>query len=427
MRSTAVLRIERMEEAFQQTLAVWAAEHRAGLLGRSTDQRQYIFAYDPAATRPDSQISLTMPIRLESWNSRDLHPIFQMNLPEGALLEAIRRAVSKITGEDDLTLLRITGGDQIGRNRFSLPADTVPGIVETRESLEDMLSYPDTEELFHDLVSKYALRSGVSGVQPKVMLAATERGTATIGGYIVKSWGSEYPQLAANEYFCMTAAKRAGLSVPEFHMSDNGGLFIMKRFDATSDGLPIGFEDMCSLQALNTSQKYNSSYERVARSIKDFVSHDHLQKAREEFFVSLVLSMMVRNGDGHLKNFGVLYEQPGSPVTLAPTYDIVTTVAYLDKDVPALTLAGTKKWWSRKMMEKFAVANLSLTVGRVGQIFEQVAEAVTSTRELLSAYATEHPEFSGIAEKMQKAWNTGVVDLAGKSSRIPALPKKEFK
>ncbi len=404
-----------MKETVQQSLAVWSAEHRAGLLSRSTDQRQYIFAYDPTATRPEFQVSLTMPIRLESWSSRDVHPVFQMNLPEGALLEAIRRAISKITGEDDLTLLRVTGGNQIGRNRFSLPTDKTPGIVETRESLEDMLSYPDTAELFHELVSKYALRSGVSGVQPKVMLDATERGTATIGGYIVKSWGSEYPQLAANEYFCMTAAKRAGLSVPDFHISDNGGLFVMKRFDVTSDGLQIGFEDMCSLQALNTAQKYQSSYERVARSIKDFISFDYLQKAREEFFVSLVLSTMVRNGDGHLKNFGVLYEQPGSPVVLAPTYDIVTTVAYLDKDVPALTLAGTKKWWPRKMMEKFAVAHLSLPIGKVGQIFEEVAEAVTSTRELLSAYTAEHPEFIDIGEKMLKAWNTGVSDLTVKN------------
>lgn len=405
-----------MKETVQQSLAVWAAEHRAGLLSRSTDQRQYIFAYDPTALRPDSQVSLTMPIRPESWSSRDVHPIFQMNLPEGALLEAIRRAISKIIGEDDLTLLRVTGGNQIGRNRFSLPTDKTPGIVETRESLEDMLSYPDTAELFHDLVSKYALRSGISGVQPKVMLAATERGTAAIGGYIVKSWGSEYPQLAANEYFCMTAAKLAGLPVPEFHLSCSGGLFVMKRFDVTPDGLPIGFEDMCSLQALNTAQKYQSSYERVARSIKDFISFDYLQKAREEFFVSLVLSTMVRNGDGHLKNFGVLYEQPGSPVVLAPTYDIVTTVAYLDKDVPALTLAGTKKWWPRKMLEKFAVAHLSLPIGRVGQIFEEVAEAVTSTRQLLSAYTTEHPEFSDIGDKMLKAWNTGVSDLAVKKS-----------
>jgi serine/threonine-protein kinase HipA len=389
-------------------LAVWAAYCRAGLLDRTLDQRQYVFAYDQAAESPDAQVSLTMPVRLESWLSRDLHPVFQMNLPEGALLEAIRRAIAKLAGEDDLTILRVTGGNQIGRNRFSLPEDTVPGMVETAESLDDLLSYPDTKELFHDLVSKYALRSGVSGVQPKVMLDATERGTATVGGYIVKSWGADYPQMAANEFFCMTAAKRAGLSVPEFHLSENGGLFVMKRFDlADSDGSPLGFEDMCSLQALGTAQKYSSAYERIARSIKDFVSGEFLQAAREQFFASLVLSCMIRNGDAHLKNFGVLYERPGQPVSLAPVYDMVTTAAYIPRDVPALSLAGAKKWWPRKILEKFAVTRLALPVGKIGQIFEELAEGVNDTRGIMTAYMEEHPEFREVGNRMLRIWGEG--------------------
>lgn len=392
-------------------LAVWSGDCRAGLLDRTLDQRQYVFAYDQATESPDSQVSLTMPVRLESWLSHDLHPIFQMNLPEGALLEAIRRAIAKIAGEDDLTILRVTGGNQIGRNRFSLPEDTSAGIVESAESLDDLLSYPDTEELFHDLVAKYALRSGVSGVQPKVMLDATERGTAAIGGYIVKSWGADYPHLAANEFFCMTAAKRVGLPVPEFHLSENGGLFVMKRFDIDpTEGNSLGFEDMCSLQALGTAQKYGSTYERVARTIKDFVSGEFLQGAREQFFASLVLSCMIRNGDAHLKNFGVLYERPGQPVRLAPVYDMVTTVAYIPRDVPALSLAGTKKWWPRKILEKFALAHLALPVGKVGQIFEEVAEGVTETRGMLSAYMDEHPEFLDVGSRMLTAWNEGVTD-----------------
>ena len=392
-------------------LAVWSGDYRAGLLGRTLDQRQYVFAYDQATESPDAQVSLTMPVRLESWLSRDLHPIFQMNLPEGALLEAIRRAIAKLAGEDDLTILRVTGGNQIGRNRFSLPEETSAGIVESAESLDELLSYPDTEELFHDLVSKYALRSGVSGVQPKVMLDATERGTAAVGGYIVKSWGAEYPQLAANEFFCMTAAKRAGLPVPEFHLSENGGLFVMKRFDLTAlGGNSLGFEDMCSLQALGTAQKYSSTNERVARTIKDFVSGEFLQSAREQFFASLVLSCMIRNGDAHLKNFGVLYERPGQPVRLAPVYDMVTTVAYIPRDVPALSLAGTKKWWPRKILEKFALTHLALPVGKVGHIFEEVAEGVTDTRGMLSAYMEEHPEFRDMGSRMLAAWNEGVTD-----------------
>ena len=392
-------------------LAVWAAECRAGLLDRTLDQRQYVFAYDQSAESKDAQVSLTMPVRLESWLSRDLHPVFQMNLPEGALLEAIRRAIAKLAGEDDLTILRVTGGNQIGRNRFSLPGDTSLGVVETAESLDDLLAYPDNVELFHDLVAKYALRSGVSGVQPKVMLDATERGSAAVGGYIVKSWGADYPQLAANEFFCMTAASRVGLPVPEFHLSGNGGLFVMKRFDLDASGeYPLGFEDMCSLQAVGTAQKYGSSYERVARSIKDFVSGEFLQPAREQFFASLLLSSMIRNGDAHLKNFGVLYERPGHPVRLAPVYDMVTTMAYIPRDVPALTIAGSKKWWPRSVLEKFAVSHLSLPIGKIGQIFEEVADGVNDTRGKLSAYTAEHGEFRGVGNRMLTLWNEGVID-----------------
>ncbi len=241
------------------------------------------------------------------------------------------------------------------------------------------------------------------------MLDAAERGTAAIGSYIVKSWGTDYPQLAANEFFCMTAAKRSGLLVPEFHLAENGGLFVMKRFDLhPAAGYPLGFEDMCALQALGTAQKYSSSYERIARSIKDFVSGEHLQTAREQFFAALVLSCMIRNGDAHLKNFGVLYDSPGQPVSLAPLYDMVTTTVYIPKDVPALSLAGSKKWWPRKMLEKFAVAHLSLPVGKINRIFDQVAEGVNDTRVLLADYMKINPDFRAIGERMLSVWDEGV-------------------
>jgi serine/threonine-protein kinase HipA len=391
------------------SLAVWAAGKRSGLLARERRQ-EYVFAYSPDA-EAEAQVSLTMPVRLESWLSRDLHPIFQMNLPEGALLEAIRRAIAKIIGEDDLSILRVTGGHQVGRNRFSLPVDDSPVISETPESLDELLTYPDTRDLFHELVARYALRSGISGIQPKVMLEATERGTLTASGFIVKSWGTDYPHLAANEYFCMTAAKRAGLPVPEFFLSDNGGLFILRRFDLTPNGASLGFEDMCSLQALGTSQKYTGSYERVAKSIQDFVSGENLSSAREQFFSMLVLSVMLRNGDAHLKNFGVLYASPLGATALAPVYDIVTTTVYMRKDVPALSLGGTKKWWPRKLLERFAVAHLSLPIKTVSDTFNRLAEAVMETRQLIPSSMREHPEFNEIGKLMMAEWDEGLTGL----------------
>lgn len=388
-------------------LAVWTAETKSGLL--ACDE-QFVFNYFPG-TPEDMVVSLTMPVRLRSWLCKTLHPVFQMNMPEGALLIAIRSAIAKIAGVDDLTVLRITGGHQIGRNRFSLPGADNPCIKEKPESLAEILTYPDAVELFNELLARHALRSGISGVQPKVMLEASDRATATSASYIVKSWGADYPQLAANEFFCMTAARKAGLPVPEFHLSENGGLFVMKRFDLSDHGTPLAFEDMCSLQALGTEQKYASSYERVARSIKDFVSPDQLIKAREQFFATLVLSVMVRNGDAHLKNFGILYGSPKGPVTLAPTYDIVTTTAYIRNDVPALTLAGTKKWWTRKMLEQFALAHLSLPPAKIGEIISCVADAVEESLNLIGGYVREHPEFASVGGTMADIWRTGLAGM----------------
>jgi len=389
-------------------LAVWTGVLRSGLLAREAFNR-YIFNYSAGYT--GDVVSLTMPVRLESWVFRELHPVFQMNLPEGALLEALRRALAKLVGEDDLSLLRVTGGNQIGRNRFTVANAEYPAVVETPESLEELLTFPNTTELFHELVNRYAIRSGVSGVQPKVLLDATQRGTLSSAGYIVKSWGSDYPQLAANEYFCMRAAQRAELPVPEFYLAENGGLFVMRRFDLDQDGHALGFEEMCGLQGLGTGQKYHGSYERIGRTIRDFVSGEQLMAARKQFFSMLVLSVMVRNGDAHLKNFGVLYQSPSGMVSLAPVYDVVTTTAYIRNDVPALTLAGTKKWWNRKMLEQFAMVQLSLPVGLISAVFEQIATSVMEVRGEIHGYCVEHPTFKDTGKRMMDIWQQGVEEL----------------
>ena len=103
---------------------------------------------------------------------------------------------------------------------------------------------------------------------------------------------------------------------------------------------------------------------------------------------------MMRNGDAHLKNFGVVYPDPSGPVTIAPAYDLVTTTAYLRNDVPALTLEGTKKWWPRQTLERFAITRLALPVNKVKDIIQRAANAVADTRPLLASYRADHPEFS---------------------------------
>jgi serine/threonine-protein kinase HipA len=371
----------------------------------------YVFAY--RADLADSlAVSLTMPVRLQSWTDRMLHPIFQMNLPEGAMLIAIRQAIAKIARTDDLSLLQILGGYQTGRNRFTSADQKPPKPAATLETLEDILKYPDTEELFHDLMDRYLLQSGISGVQPKVMIDARERSTLRSSSYIVKSWDGNYPHLAANEYFCMTAVKRSGLPTPEFHLSEDRRLFVMKRFDLTEEGGNLGFEDLCVLQGLGADGKYDSTCERVVKSINSYVSPQHRGRAREIFFQSLLLSVALRNGDGHLKNYGVLYDDPtANNIRMAPIYDVVTTTAYIPRDIPALSLGGSKKWWSATVLRAFGVSHCGLTPVKIAQIFDAVTAAVMETLEEIRRYAGEHTAFRNIAARMEAEWEKGLETL----------------
>jgi len=121
-----------------------------------------------------------MPIRSQSWMHKELHPIFQMNMPEGALREAIKNAFSKIEKMDDMGFLKIVGPHVLGRVKFgkSIKSDEVL-------SLEEILNSP-TENLFEELMERFAIRSGVSGVQPKLLLSAQNKTTMKLEHYIVK-------------------------------------------------------------------------------------------------------------------------------------------------------------------------------------------------------------------------------------------------
>ncbi len=100
-------------------IKVWTDGAEAGLMDRHRD-RGSAFAYLPGAAQQRA-VSVTMPVRLPSWDTPfGLAPIFEMNLPEGALRERLRLAFAKATGTfDDFDLLAIVGRSQVGRIRYT--------------------------------------------------------------------------------------------------------------------------------------------------------------------------------------------------------------------------------------------------------------------------------------------------------------------
>jgi len=318
------------------------------------EQGQFLFGYGQATAA--AAISLTMPVRKAQYAHAVLHPIFQMNLPEGYLLEQLQNRLAKIVNLDPMMLLALSGGQApIGRVQVqSAWGNPLAGAAGKGERLSDILAWDGTENLFAELVDKYIYRTGISGVQPKVLVPQAfdpvpAKATVVTSDLIVKSGRQEYPGLAANEFLCMRMAKACGLAVPEFYLSKNKELFVMQRFDRAPDGTPLGFEDMAVLAGLSSRDKYKTSYSHVAKLVEAFVSPAHVTASLQALFDMVALSCVVGNGDAHLKNFGLLYTDPTSTdCALAPAFDIINTTAYIPEDVLALDLCGHKSFFAAR-------------------------------------------------------------------------------
>lgn len=362
-----------------------------GIAGDLLKEPRYVFNY--TATERSEEISLTMPMRAESYSSGALLPIFEMNKPEGYLLSKIEEAFAKAGPLDDMSLLALTGGAQIGRLTYTSP-DEPTRRARAPISRKELLTRKPTSELFEQLAAIY-FESGISGVQPKVLVPetgspspVTDRATVVHSDLIVKASGIEFPHLTQNEFLCMSAAKRAGIPVPDFALSEDGGLFILSRFDQ-QEGKSLGFEDMGVLTGRGNRDKYQGSYENVAKAIRLYCESGDPLAQLQQFFDYVALMVMVRNGDGHLKNFGLLYEHPQNlaSIRLAPLYDVVTTSIYdisggttqitkYDRTL-ALKLGKTRSYPNRKTLLEFG--KTICQVMHPQRTIERCADAMSET------------------------------------------------
>jgi len=134
-----------------------------------------------------------------------------------------------------------------------------------------------------------------------------DRASIPIPNLIVKAGSPAYPGLAGNEFLCLSAAKAGGIEVPRFDLSDDGQILVIDRFDIEPDGRRSGFEDIASLTGLCvrdtlSDRKYQGSCESVAAVLRAIgLPAQDLHR----FFEQVAFTVMVRNGDGHLKNHGV--------------------------------------------------------------------------------------------------------------------------
>lgn len=319
-------------------------------------------------------------------------PFFSNLLPEGGLRKSIAQRL-KVHEDREFILLSALGGD--------LPGAVILTAVDTPDHLRRRRRGAAVAPTADDLQE---LKFSLGGMQMKFsMLRQGERftlaGGKKLGNYIVKPPSNDFEALPMVEAATMETARAAGMDVPEVQLlapakveglpnmtgfRQGEPFYAIRRFDRP-DGGRIHVEDFAQVFNLRTHQKYGRvNYDMIGRTLLIYAGGlpDLKEMARR-----LVLNVLMGNGDAHIKNWSLIYDNPLRP-RLAPAYDLVSTVAYTTHDTSvALNMAGVKLF---RVITLDTFAALFTRIGIVDQVREEVMEEVRATgRRVLEVWRNQ--------------------------------------
>lgn len=383
--------------------------------------------YHPNAGTDDF-VSLTMHVQREPWTwDEPLPPVFQMNLPEGYLLQVLQEQFGPHIGADPLALLSVVGRNMIGRVQVAPPGadlDTPLAPIDVAALLQG----DNSADAFARLVQERAA-SGVSGVVPKFLdnaqeyvdLGRHEKGTLLTHRHIIKGSSPHLPFVSLNEHLCMQVAAKV-IPTATTQISLDGQALVVDRFDVDAQGrCHYGMEDFCALLGLRPANKYQTTWERIAKAVRDHVPGGNRATVQRQLAVTVLLTHALRNADCHAKNVALLYTGRAD-VHLAPVYDMLTTAAYPQyaMNPPAIHLAGRKTWEPGKTLQREITKVFGVSAVEQTRIIEQIGAAIADIAPQVRVAMQQHPGFHEIGTRMLLAWQEGMRVL--RSRQVYALP-----
>jgi serine/threonine-protein kinase HipA len=398
-------------------LAVSVLGREVALIEQQGDFRSVLSYAAHAAA--DDFVSLTMPVRTESYVWDDpLPPVLQMNLPEGYLLQVLQEQFGPHIGASPIALLAVIGRNMVGRLQVAAPGAQ---LVEPPRAVEvsRILKGDNSEQAFAELVRQHAT-SGVSGVVPKFLdagqephpLAPHKKASLLTRRHIIKGSSQQLPFVALNEHLCMQVAARL-LPTAKTEISDDGQALVVHRFDVDELGQPHrGMEDFCALLGLRPAAKYDTTWERIARAVRDHVPGAERLATFRQLALLLLLSYALRNADCHAKNLALLYSSRAD-VRLAPAYDLLSTSVYAgyQHNPPAIEFMGKKTWTPGKNLQRFITASFGIPAREQLLMVEAISDAVSSVASQVREAMAQHVGFRDIGKRMLMAWSEGVQGL----------------
>lgn len=343
-------------------------------------------------------------------------PFFANLLPEGPLREYLAQR-ARVHSQREFFLLAVLGEDLPGAITLTSP-EGQSFAVDGEHGADGRNSEAANRD--------HALRFSLAGVQLKFSAVMGATGGLTVpasgvgGSWILKLPSTRFAGVPENEYTMMTLARAIGIDVPEValvnlkgvaglppEMSNLGGQALaVRRFDRGPDGKRFHIEDFAQVFGVYPEDKYaKASY----RNIAEVIWAETGEEGIAEFIRRLVFNALIGNADMHLKNWSLIYPDRRSAV-LAPGYDFVATIAYLDDANMALKFGKSKNMFalSRETLQYFAAKarlpeRLVLdaageTVNRFLATWEQERKHVPLPKEAIETVARHFQKIAIVGE-----------------------------
>lgn len=345
-----------------EVLGVFLNADRVGEIERRGPAR-YRFTYSSdllLQRRPGALVlSASLPLQQEVFPPNASAPFFEGLLPEGGIRAAIARSFH-LSEEDGFGLMKALGADCAGAVEVLAPdrqpADFGGGklLPLSRRQLGQLIEDLPRKPLGVDSEEK-GVRLSLGGIQHKLVLAGNpSRGfSQPIGGApstcLLKPEFGQYPDLVANEAFCMRVVRTSGLRAAFVTIAEVGSTncLYVERFDreAKAEGhvTRIHQEDMCQALGISPVAKYEDNGGPSVIGIVELLRKlrgPYMARDINDFVHAVLINFLLGNSDAHGKNFALLYE-PSSGIRLAPLYDVVSTAVYPDvTDRMAMAIGG---------------------------------------------------------------------------------------
>ena len=296
---------------------------------------------------------------------------FSNLLPDGPVLIAMAQ-LAGVSPLDTFGLLTTFGSECAGAAVLLPEGEEPPDSsswgskkVSTRE-LAALIDDLPTTPFGADLEQGWTPSLG--GYQGKVLLGRSANGkwTRPTNGapstWILKP--DREHQMAENEVTCLRLAAACGLPVPDVELLDLNGTKILaiRRYDRDETTTPtarIHQEDGCQATGTPPMQKYEYA---GGPSLKDLalVLREHGDVgAMTGLLQRVVFNAAIGNADAHAKNFSFLHDADTSLITLAPVYDLLSTISLEQRPDAAGTMTGASTRMGQRVNEQEDIREVS--------------------------------------------------------------------